>query len=1607
MKKLILVFIVLFGSQAFATTTTQTIQSRVSQSSDDAEESTDGIINLHSSDLELAFDGGLQTVGIRFTDLAIPNNVTITKAYIQFKVDEHTEENMQLTIHAESTDNAPDITTEPYSISTRTKTNASVSWSPLAWSSNGLEGEAQRTSDLTSIVQEVVSRTGWQDGNAIAFIITGTDTTKRVAESYTGDQAGAPLLYIEYTIDSSAVAPVITLNGSNPMNINIGDNFIDPGATAQDITDGDLTSSMTIINDVNISKIGNHFITYSVTDSDGNSVSKVRTVFVNAIDADLNILNVPTHYPTISHAIASAVDGNIILIAPGLYEIHENIYIDKNNITVASRYLISGDENDIDNTIIKGDSTIRLFTGVNKKSANLKFVGLTITGPDKAIDFTDSYGEVHYCKIYNTTLRDAISFDGNAGGAVTHCRIENAGDDAIDVDTGQDGGSFLFAYNELINSDDDGIEIHLYTNSGSNMHFDIHDNLISGSGADGIQLIDYTENTNRTFDIYRNIFKDNGSVAIGSMFQETTENFQGTSMTERVRIYNNYFYNGTYHITGGDNMIILNNIFEGASGAAIHRAKVDSITDYNLFYNNAIDTNDTTIGNNNLYTNPQRNSDFTLQLTSLAIDAGTASYLHNSELVLDIPISKYRDVNPDMGRYEYGMSGEFPTLMILGDNPMALTVGDVFIDPGATAEDAEDGDLTSSIQNSSTVNMAEAGAYQVVYSVTDSNGSSVSETRVVNVNDPAPSIYNAPVITILGDNPMTLIERDTFVDPGATAVDNEDGSLTSSIQNSSTVNIAEAGTYQVAYSVTDSNGNSVTEIRTVNVISIAAIMVPIINFILDDTQGNPTTPIGDNPSIMLIGDNFMYLTVGDTFIDPGATAIDNEDGNLTSSIQSSSTVNMAEDGTYQVIYSVTDSNGNSVSVTRVVIINPFLETLYEDAEDATISKWRIYDNNPIGATIENVYDDEFGSRVIQFTGEGTKNGFATNVDIGTDNTVLEWKMKTDETFKMIVKVYTNEGDRYLYYTDYSNVNGEVTNDGEYIWYGLGSSSIDGTWHTYTRDLKFDFQRFEPSNDLISIGWIHFKGSGSFDDIKTYQYDSLPPSITILGDNPLSINMGETYIDPGATALDNVDGNLSVTIETNSTVNTAVAGTYSVIYSATDLNGNSASVIRSITVIDPLIGPILIYEDAEDTTTNKWVIYDNEPTGATIENIYDESLDSRVIQFDGNGTNNSYRHLYNGDSLWNDRTHKNLAWKMKYGESYEIKVKTTTLMGSRYLYYNNSNNNVLGSGVELYYGLGDFTSNNTWQTFERDISFDIKNAQSENELISIDKFTISGSGRIDDITTSGYRSYSSLNRIGYIKRSVEDMAILGDLESMRYIESDNELIITDDQGYLMYSLNIETHEVTGIIRDTEFAAFTIDNPNGYNPLNPTCVYDANTNEAIGFCDPEATAYDSENETLYLFTGNHPGELTTFKLTKNTLDQNFTVSDWKRIDREYTASMFIDGQLYVCVENSDTKEGEILRYNWETGATYGDPIFTIGHQIVDTAYKNGILWILTAPDMLYKIDFSTMSILDAYDMVAYDIIDPRGVEVIDDKLYIGDGYDLRRDDLKHAIHIFDLP
>jgi thermitase len=154
-----------------------------------------------------------------------------------------------------------------------------------------------------------------------------------------------------------------------------------------------------------------------------------------------------------------------------------------------------------------------------------------------------------------------------------------------------------------------------------------------------------------------------------------------------------------------------------------------------------------------------------------------------------------------------------PVISILGDNPASLFQGEIYADAGATASDDNDG--TVSVEVSGTVDTSIVGNYIITYTAVDAAGNSVINTRTVNIV--APPDITPPVISILGDNPASLFQGEIYADAGATASDDNDGTV--SVEVSGTVNTLALGTYIVGYSASDLAGNSISDTRTVEVVA--------------------------------------------------------------------------------------------------------------------------------------------------------------------------------------------------------------------------------------------------------------------------------------------------------------------------------------------------------------------------------------------------------------------------------------------------------------------------------------------------------------------------------------------------------------------------------------------------------------------------------------------------------------------------------------------------------------------------------------------------------------------------------------------------------------------
>ena len=171
---------------AFDLSCTGSSTSTFTATSRSEEDNTNGNTDVTgSSDIELVQEGNLQTVGIRFTSVSIPQGATISSAYIQFQADEANSGAVTVTIQADDVDNSAAFVEAngSYDVSGRTKTTASVNWSPADWVNIGDAGAAQKTGNIKTIIQEIIDRAGWSSGNALTIIITGSDANRRTAEN--------------------------------------------------------------------------------------------------------------------------------------------------------------------------------------------------------------------------------------------------------------------------------------------------------------------------------------------------------------------------------------------------------------------------------------------------------------------------------------------------------------------------------------------------------------------------------------------------------------------------------------------------------------------------------------------------------------------------------------------------------------------------------------------------------------------------------------------------------------------------------------------------------------------------------------------------------------------------------------------------------------------------------------------------------------------------------------------------------------------------------------------------------------------------------------------------------------------------------------------------------------------------------------------------------------------------------------------------------------------------------------------------------------------------------------------------------------------------------
>ncbi len=347
-----------------------------------------------------------------------------------------------------------------------------------------------------------------------------------------------------------------------------------------------------------------------------------------------------------------------------------------------------------------------------------------------------------------------------------------------------------------------------------------------------------------------------------------------------------------------------------------------------------------------------------------------------------------------------------------------------------------------------------------------------------------------------------------------------------------------------------------------------------------DPEPDPDTTA---PIITLLGDSEINLETGVSYVDVGATALDDVDGDITANIDIANPVNTNIPGSYIIAYNVSDSADNPAEqiIRTVIISEPISEEQPDEFQQYSLADVVVSEIAWMGTKASEY--DEWIELYNNLDNSVNLSGWHLQSNDNTPNIVLEgiipaysyWILeRSDDTTinsLMANQIYT----------------GILNNNGEHLQLKDGTEKIideldfSSRWPAGSNEIKASMERidFSISGSLIN-NWQTNSGKNLFaldtdgNDIlgtprqeNSEKTDVIAPVITLLGDNPITIEVNSSYADAGATALDDVDGDITANIITGgNTIDTSVLGIYIITYKVSDSTGNSATeVIRTVIV----------------------------------------------------------------------------------------------------------------------------------------------------------------------------------------------------------------------------------------------------------------------------------------------------------------------------------------------------------------------------------------------------------------------------------------------------------
>jgi len=249
------------------------------------------------------------------------------------------------------------------------------------------------------------------------------------------------------------------------------------------------------------------------------------------------------------------------------------------------------------------------------------------------------------------------------------------------------------------------------------------------------------------------------------------------------------------------------------------------------------------------------------------------------------------------------------------------------------------------------------GVYDVMVTAADELGNMATIPSTLTID------ITAPVLALVGTDPVDVNLNGVYTEEGATGTDNIDPTVTV-VVGGDTVDTSVLGNeYTVTYSATDTSGNSSEITRVVRI---------------KDLEG---------PVLTLNGDSPMNLAVGQDYIESGATGIDNVDVSVVVTI-GGDTVNTAVVGTYSVTYDAVDTAGNiATQITRIVVVSDLAVSSEQTNTPATDSVTITWTTSHL-ATSRVIYDTVSHEPITESAPNyGYANSTVENATLVTEHSV--------------------------------------------------------------------------------------------------------------------------------------------------------------------------------------------------------------------------------------------------------------------------------------------------------------------------------------------------------------------------------------------------------------------------------------------------------------------------------------------------------------------------------------------------------------------------------------------------------------------------------------------